>query len=119
MAWISRKEAKQRGLLKESELRRVDPTPPPAKVPGVPPHKLPKTYGLEIVRTTTTIHRHTLRFASKRQREDYQRQRKKEAEKQKPWNRWQTFDESHLEESTVEFREFMTNDSPANTGEKP
>ncbi len=113
MAWISRKEAKERGLIRHSETRRVDPAPPPAKVPGVPPHKLARTYCLEIVTTTTTIDRRTHRFGSKRERDDFVRQRKKDAERRRPWNRYDRVDESRLEESVVDYREFMVNDDPS------
>lgn len=116
MAWISRKEAKERGLLRHSEERRIDPTPPPPKVPGLPPHKADnRVYGLEVTRTVTTVTVEKKFFETRRQREDYQRLQKKEARQMT--RDWKYFDSRETRTVHEVYREFAENGGEGRAGE--
>lgn len=112
MVWISRKEAKERGLLRYSEERRVDPTPPPPKVPGLPPHKTDsRVYGLEVTRTTVVVSTQTHYFETRRQREDYQREQNKQARLH--GRTWDYLDSKETRTEDVVYREFAKSTDPA------
>lgn len=101
------KSAKYLGKLHPRDAKKLDRVPP-RPTPGVPPHKIPRSYVLKVIETTQTVSKRTYRYESKQARDQARKRMEKEAAYgAKQWGNWSRPDESYKTDRSVEYIEEM------------